>query len=148
MQVSPQVCNSRGLLSTHFHLSEGAIPSLHLFCHCLSQELSLLQPLLVPAPPPLTFGTAVLTHSRCQPILGREALLLRTKLLIQKILFTPLFYTQPGHRAEHAKYSRRAAKINSNSTELFAGMLYRANNNSPERAAFICEVNTDGILPK
>lgn len=58
------------------------------------------------------------------------------------------FYTQPGHRAEHAKYSRRAAKINSNSTELFVGMLYRANNNSPERAAFICEVNTDGILPK
>lgn len=53
MQISPQVCNSRGLLFTHFHLSicfEGADSSLHLFCHCLSQELSLLQPLLVTPP--------------------------------------------------------------------------------------------------
>lgn len=101
MHISLQVCNSRGLLFTHFHLS--------IRFECVNSfPPSPLSLSFTGAPPnpcwsprnPLTFGTAALTHSRCQSTMRREDPLLRIKLLI---LFT-LFYTQQDHRAEYKKY--------------------------------------------
>lgn len=64
-----------------------SVPSLGPRCHCLSQELPLFQPLLVAPQPPNIWHCCV--NSFQMP----EGLLLTIKLLIQTILFTPLFYT-------------------------------------------------------
>lgn len=60
-----------------------SIPSLLLRCHCLSQEPPSFNPCWSPRNP-RTFGTAALTHSRCQSTLRREDPLLRIKLFFFK----------------------------------------------------------------